>query len=133
MACRRWSTDDKIKIEYLGTAEELIASEISTADMLIINNAKGPRVKRVDEGGFRFHLTRRWRSTDSNGEACQPYQWFSIIRERPLAQIDELPWAQEAVAAAARYKAWRDSFAQHREERDLVVDSASWPNSHTRH
>ena len=135
LAIRHWATDDlKIKVEYLGTPEELIASGIATAEMLVVNKPKGPRIKRLDQAGFRFRLSRRWRYTDSNGALCQPYQWFSIIRERPTARIGELPWAQEAVAAAARHEAWRASVGRpYHEELSPGLGSESWPDSPTRH
>jgi hypothetical protein len=98
-----YAKDGIVRIEYLGVPEELIAAGIATALMLTINGAKGPRAKRLDQDGCRFFLSRRWRTTDSNGQVCQPYQWFSITRSRPLAKIEELPWGHEAMAAAVRW------------------------------
>lgn len=120
--------DGNVGIDYRGTMEELIGSGIATADMLVVNRATGPRVKRVDQGGFRFPLTRIWRSTDADGQECEPYRWFSLVRRRPMARLDELPYAREAIAAMKCYRDWqRRDYEARYEKRSpslrLVVDN----------
>jgi|SRR6185437_15380188 len=111
LAYQVWSKDS-VRIEYLGVPKDLIAAGIATEAMLAINKSSGPRMKRLDQGGVRFKVTRRWRTTDSSGQQCEPYQWFSIIRQRSRERAQELPWAQQIIAAAERYNAYRAAVSE---------------------
>jgi hypothetical protein len=95
-----------LKVEYCGGAEDLVAAGVTTMAMLAIVTRTGPRNKRRDADGDRFHLTRYWRSTNEEGQECPPYRYYRIIFAKSLARVHRLPGADDAILAFERYQAW---------------------------
>jgi hypothetical protein len=136
MAFQRYGAHEgRIGIEYRGTAEDLIACGAATVEMFAMNDAshRGPRIKRIDEHGDRFRLTRIWRSTDPHtGEACEPYRWYYVERWKPVALIRRLPGADEAIAAYAEYDGWEQAQQRVREDERRASKPAIRPKAQLR-
>jgi hypothetical protein len=97
--------EDPAEIEYCGTAEELIAAGIVTADMLETNRRTGPRRRRIDKDGDPFRLLRYWRSTKGASE-CAPYRYFRLTFLKPHTRLGKLTGVQDAIAAYERWIKW---------------------------
>jgi hypothetical protein len=112
---RHYQGDDRI--EYGGTPEALLASGAVTADMLVINNQSGPRIRRKDQDGIAWRVMRSWRGV-KDGVECVPYQWFRVTRA-VAGRLDRLPFAREALKAEMARQRWDDA----QREADRAVQS----------
>jgi hypothetical protein len=92
---------DNAAIQYEGTPEALIKSGIATAEML---SGTYTGRKRVDVAGHHFRLQRSFR-TEGGGS---PHLYCKVMFYKPLAFIDQMPGARQAIYASER---WRDERA----------------------
>lgn len=108
-------------IEYAGTPDDLLASGAVSAEMLVINEQSGPRVRRKDQDGHEWRVVRSCR-TSSPGYDCHPYLWYRVTR--PVkGRLDRLPFGWEAFAADKAWHRWDDAEQAQRPQLHLVIDN----------
>lgn len=93
----------EVRLRYSGWPQDLLAAGIITRAHLRGGKVGRPRSNPAPDGG-KISVARRWKVKERTGK---PARYFDVKLDRPMTAIAQRPGALAALAARARYEAWR--------------------------